>query len=61
MKLSDLINELMEQLKQGNCDVGFTDGCISDVAFVHRRKNFNGNGDMVLLSQEYSDDGFGPE
>lgn len=61
MKLSDLINELMEHLKQGNCGVGFTDGCVSDVVFVHRMKNFNENGDMVLLSQEYFDDGYDEE
>lgn len=38
MKLSDLINELMEQLKQGDCDVLFDDGYLSPVEFVTRNQ-----------------------
>lgn len=57
MKLSDLINELMEQLKQGDCDVLFDDGYLSPVEFVTRNQMLPNP--YILLSEEYTSEGLG--
>lgn len=46
-------SRLMEQLKQGDTDVYFYDGCLSDIEFVYR-KDFSGD---VVLSQDFPYDG----